>query len=179
MRRGDFYSKGFTIVELLIVIVVIGILAAIVIVAFNGVQSRAHDAAIRADLTNASKRLSLFHADNGRYANSTAELNTLGIKLSKSSYATSPQAAVNVAYCSKSSAHDGYIIVVMSKSGNRYTVTESGRVAEDVSSVAWTASLANLSSICTDSVHGYQGAMIHGYYVDDSTGHPWRLWVGA
>ena len=34
-------TKGFTIVELLIVIVVIGILAAIVIVAFNGIQDRA------------------------------------------------------------------------------------------------------------------------------------------
>lgn len=33
--------KGFTIVELLIVIVVIGILATIVIIAFNGVQTRA------------------------------------------------------------------------------------------------------------------------------------------
>ena len=34
-------SKGFTIGELLIVIVVIGILAAIVIVSFNGIQTRA------------------------------------------------------------------------------------------------------------------------------------------
>ena len=34
-------SRGFTIVELLIVIVVIGILASIVIVAFNGIQERA------------------------------------------------------------------------------------------------------------------------------------------
>lgn len=36
-------QKGFTIVELLIVIVVIGILAAITIVAFNGIQNRAKD----------------------------------------------------------------------------------------------------------------------------------------
>lgn len=37
-------SKGFTIVELLIVIVVIAILAAVTIVAFNGVQTRAKNA---------------------------------------------------------------------------------------------------------------------------------------
>lgn len=36
-------KKGFTIVELLIVIVVIGILAAITVVAFNGIQSRANN----------------------------------------------------------------------------------------------------------------------------------------
>lgn len=36
-------QKGFTIVELLIVIVVIGILAAITIVAYNGIQNRAKD----------------------------------------------------------------------------------------------------------------------------------------
>lgn len=42
-------SKGFTIVELLIVIVVIGILAAITIVAYNGVQTRARQAKIQQD----------------------------------------------------------------------------------------------------------------------------------
>lgn len=43
-------QKGFTIVELLIVIVVIGILAAITIVAYNGIQTRARDTKIKNDV---------------------------------------------------------------------------------------------------------------------------------
>lgn len=43
--------RGFTIVELLIVIVVIGILAALVIVSYNGIQQRAADASRTADLS--------------------------------------------------------------------------------------------------------------------------------
>ncbi len=39
-------AKGFTIVELLIVIVVIAILAAITVIAYNGVQQRAHNAQV-------------------------------------------------------------------------------------------------------------------------------------
>ncbi len=60
-------SRGFTIVELLIVIVVIGILAAITIVAFNGIQDRSRAAALKSDLTQVNKQLKLFQADNGRY----------------------------------------------------------------------------------------------------------------
>lgn len=50
-------TGGFTIVELLIVIVVIGILAAITIVAFNGVQGRANDAAAQSSVQQAFKKL--------------------------------------------------------------------------------------------------------------------------
>lgn len=45
-------KQGFTIVELLIVIVVIGILAAITIVAYNGIQRRAMAAAQQSDMRN-------------------------------------------------------------------------------------------------------------------------------
>lgn len=50
-------QKGFTIVELLIVIVVIGILAAITVVAYNGVQSKARTSKINADLALLSKAI--------------------------------------------------------------------------------------------------------------------------
>ena len=50
-------QRGFTIVELLIVIVVIGILAAIVIVAFNGVQDRAKQTTGQSDIKSIAKRI--------------------------------------------------------------------------------------------------------------------------
>ena len=57
--------SGFTIVELLIVIVVIAILAAITIVTYNGIQQRARDAQRKSDVANIAKLLSLWAADKG------------------------------------------------------------------------------------------------------------------
>lgn len=60
-------QKGFTIVELLIVIVVIGILAAITVVAFNGVQTRAKNAVITQSMGNFVKTLEVKKAEAGTY----------------------------------------------------------------------------------------------------------------
>lgn len=59
--------NGFTIVELLIVIVVIGILAAITIVAFNGVQQRANNAAKFQAAANYEKSIQLYATQNGSF----------------------------------------------------------------------------------------------------------------
>ena len=52
-------SSGFTIVELLIVVVVIAILAAITIVAYNGIQNRSKASAAQSNLSGAAKALEL------------------------------------------------------------------------------------------------------------------------
>lgn len=69
--------RGFTIVELLIVIVVIAILAAIVIVAYQGVQGRARDSARLSDMKTIMKALEIYKTNTGSYpgANSTPTAN--------------------------------------------------------------------------------------------------------
>lgn len=66
-RHGIDVSRGFTIVELLIVIVVIAILAAITIVAFNGVQQRAKVAAKVSTVQQATKLVQLYKTEQGDY----------------------------------------------------------------------------------------------------------------
>lgn len=60
-------NSGFTIVELLIVIVIIGILAAITIVAYNGIQQRSRDSKRLSDVAAITKALELYYIDNGEY----------------------------------------------------------------------------------------------------------------
>ncbi len=60
-------SKGFTIVELLIVIVVIAILATLVIVTFTGIQQKARDSQRQTDVNALDSHLAAYYASNGYY----------------------------------------------------------------------------------------------------------------
>ncbi len=71
----DFVSKrhrGFTIVELLIVIVVIAILAALSVVAYTNIQTRAKNATKASAVQQAVKLIQLYKTGEGTYPRSTA-----------------------------------------------------------------------------------------------------------
>ncbi len=76
-------ASGFTIVELLIVIVVIGILAALVVVTYNGIQQKARDTERKTDINAIHGQLEAYQAQNGKYpclavvtSTCTADLNS-------------------------------------------------------------------------------------------------------
>jgi len=73
--KHRLFAPAFTIVELLIVIVIIGVLAAITIVSFTGITKRATIASLQSDLNNASKQLSLDQAVNNAYPATLASAN--------------------------------------------------------------------------------------------------------
>lgn len=65
IKNNKAQQTGFTIVELLIVIVVIGILAAITVVAYNGIQDRARLAKISSDIHNIENAIHLARDQSG------------------------------------------------------------------------------------------------------------------
>jgi len=79
-------TDGFTIVELLVVIVVIGILASITIVSYTGISNRASDSSVLADLASMDKvqKLHLVDDPNAVTYNSVVDglNNSLGYKFS-------------------------------------------------------------------------------------------------
>ena len=66
-KQEGLKQEGFTIVELLIVIVVIGILAAITVVAYTGIQQRARVAVLMSDLEQAQTQLEVDRIYNNSY----------------------------------------------------------------------------------------------------------------
>lgn len=72
--------RGFTIVELLIVIVVIGVLAGVAIVAYNGIQRRARAAATESERTAVVKAIRQFAVMNSNnLPESQSDLSSVGL----------------------------------------------------------------------------------------------------
>jgi len=67
MKQVYDKESGFTIVELLIVIVIIAILAALVIVAYNGIQNRARAAQYQTDAQVILKKMEAYYSNVGNY----------------------------------------------------------------------------------------------------------------
>jgi prepilin-type N-terminal cleavage/methylation domain-containing protein len=108
-------SSGFTIVELLVVIVVIAILAAITIVAYNGIQARAKDSSADNALNQIKKGVELYRADNGVYPPCGADdggctMSSLATYLTPTYISPFPTSTALVGYVRGPAANQSYAV---------------------------------------------------------------------
>ena len=117
----------------MIVIVVIGILAAITIVAFNGIQNRANDTAVRSDLANIAKKLELARSlDDDNVYPTGLTANGLDIKVSKGAYGNhyfNGTANYNMVYCRDNTVPE-FAVIARSKSGKTFAVNNDTGIRE-------------------------------------------------
>lgn len=161
MQWAQHKHTGFTIVELLIVIVVIAILAAITVVAYTGIQSRAVESGIQSDMRNVVNKVQAYRAINGFYPAPTDEgLGGAGIAATKSLYDTS---SANFLYCGSESSSRA---VLVAKGTNGVTYAMGTELPFQVYT---DYAISSYASICSALVA--PSTARYGY----SSG--WRPWV--
>jgi len=76
-KRLDRDEEGFTLIELMVVVLIIAILIAIAIPTFLGARERAQDRAAQSDIRNAFTAEKVYYTDNQEYTEATADLKAI------------------------------------------------------------------------------------------------------
>ena len=158
-KKQFFNNKlqAFTIVELLVVIVVIGVLAAITIVSYSGVSQRATLASLQSDLKNASTQLKVFHINNDTYPNTIS-----------TNCSTNPDSETNG--CLAASSGTTYTYKLSSSNNNIYCLTAtknfiSYNITQDSQILAGSCPVFNVDA---SNILSYPGS---GVYWHDLSGN--------
>jgi type IV pilus assembly protein PilA len=93
-------DEGFTLIELMVVVLIIAILIAIAIPTFLGARERAQDRAAQSDIRNGFTAEKVFYTDSQVYTTSVSELTAIEPSLTFVSGTTPTDAAVSVAVSS-------------------------------------------------------------------------------
>jgi type IV pilus assembly protein PilA len=131
LQKGLAREAGFSLIELLVVILIIGILAAIALPAFLGQRSKAQDTEAKSAVRTAATAMKSFYTDTQDYSAATvAKLQVIEPSLGQGQGATLALSGLGA---------DTYTVDVTSKTGNHFKVTEGGGTAVRTCTTAGTA----------------------------------------
>jgi prepilin-type N-terminal cleavage/methylation domain-containing protein len=173
-------NRGFTIVELLIVIAVIGVLATIVVVGYGAVVSNTRDTALKADLENIADTIKLEALDiNGIPAGGATSSLTGDSTILSGVYVTPSVdlydvAVNNLFYCAGTLAgNDEFAIVAKGVTGKVFAYVSNEGITElDPIPSPW-----DYSGICPDAGFTAPYTWSYGYNPDPLYG--WFAWAEA
>jgi type IV pilus assembly protein PilA len=110
-------QEGFSLIELLVVILIIGVLAAIALPAFLGQRGKGQDSSAKSAARNLVSAIEGFYATNKTYVGAASDDD-----ITKSGVYGAGDGEADIA----SSSATGFRIIGRSASGNRFTITKAG-----------------------------------------------------
>ena len=125
-KRREDEDRGFTLIELMVVVLIIAILIAIAIPTFLGARKRAQDRAAQSNLRNALTAEKTFYTDSQQYTSDATSLKDIEPSLTFTTASpTSGSREVQVATADVGSATKGAVCLTgVSASGTQFSVQD-------------------------------------------------------
>lgn len=159
-------QKGFTIVELLIVVVVIAILASITIVSYAGITARANNVAVVSDIRGMAQKIEAYALTENSGAYPFPPSSAMGLKASKGSY----MVRNNAYYCVNATTND-FAIGSISKDNKGYIYSSVSGLQE------YSNGQGSVSGANTCSAVGLAWSPSYGAYALDGPTGNWASWM--
>lgn len=154
-------------------VVVTAILAAITVVAYNGISSRATGASVKSDMTGFAKKIEMYRINNTSdlYPTSSAEFtSSLRIRFSRSPYMTTGTGN-NLLYCPLSGG-TGWALVAVDKWGQGWKISNTSSTEPYAGAGVLTTGLGGQSTVCPALPGGSATGNVWAY-----TASNWSAWT--
>jgi type IV pilus assembly protein PilA len=115
-------ERGFTPIELMIVVLIIGVLVVIALPTFLGARTRAHDVAAHSDIRNAFAAEKAFYSDNATYTTNPATMTAIEAAITY--LAGDTPLVTDVVYLDLDPIPNAIYVSAMSKSGTCFYLRE-------------------------------------------------------